>query len=62
MAGGLFRQRGHVQPTQRYIRAACAVTIGQRIGAIGVGDIDLDEHQIGGIILGQGFDVLIKEP
>jgi hypothetical protein len=48
-----------MQPTQRHMRAFCAVMIGQRIRTISRGDVYLNHDQIGVIVEGQVLDVFV---
>ena len=41
------RKGRHVQPAKHHVHAACAVVIGEAIGALRRSDVDLDHDQIG---------------
>jgi len=56
-----FRKGSDVQPTQRYIRAARAVVIGDLVRAVGVGDVDLNDYEIRRIVELEFFDVFILQ-
>ena len=53
------RQRGDVKAAEDDVRAARAVMVGDAVGAVGVGDVDLNDHQVGVIVEVQRLDVLV---
>ena len=57
---GLLRQRRDVQAAEGDEAAAGAIAIRQAIGAIGVGDVDLDHHQVWRVVdPAKGLHVLV---
>lgn len=52
---------GDVQPAECDEAALGAIVIGQRIGAIGVGDIDLDDDEIGRVVGAQQLDMIVDQ-
>ena len=58
---GFFGQGGDVQPAQRDVRALASIVIGDAIGAVGVGDVDLDDDQVRVIVQIERLDVLVLE-
>ena len=61
VGGGLFGQGGDVQPAQAYIGALAMVMVRQAISAVGVGDVDLDDHQIRLVVQVERLDVLVLQ-
>ena len=57
----LLRQGGDVQPAQRHEAALGAVVIGQRVSPVGVGDVDLDDDQVRGVVGPQHLDVVVHQ-
>ena len=60
----LIRKARRVQASERDEDAACAERIRQSVGAMRIGDEDLDDDKVGGIGIGidVGFDVLVDDP
>ena len=50
-----------MQAAKRDEDAARAVVISDAIGAAGVGDVDLNDDEIGLVVEGQGLDVLVND-
>jgi hypothetical protein len=50
-----------VQAAERDEAAARSVQIGQPVGAIGVGDVDLDDNQVRDIVECQRLDMLVLD-
>ena len=55
------RQRGDVQAAEHDVRASRAVTIRDAVRAVCVGDVDLNQDQVGVIVCGQALDVFVDE-
>ena len=61
--GGLVGQRGHVQPAERDEHAAGTVRVGQLVRAAGRGDVDLDHHEVGPVVVEvEPPHVLVPDP
>src|SRR5262245_53184975 len=56
-----MRQGSDVQPTKRDIRAARAIVIGYLVGAVRVGDVDLDDDEVRLIVEVELFDMFILQ-
>ena len=50
-----------MQPAECDVRALATVVIGNPIGAIGVGDVDLDHHQVRLIVEVERLDVFVLQ-
>ena len=59
MRGGLFRQRRDVKSAERYVSAPAAVVVGEPVGTVRRGDVDLDDNQVGRIVQVEFLDVLV---
>jgi hypothetical protein len=59
--GGFIGERGHVQAAEGDEDAFRAIAIGERVGAFGVGDVDLDGDEIGSIVRVERGDVLVDD-
>ena len=57
----LVRQRRDVQAAERDVGAARAIVIGDLVGAIRVGDVDLNDHQVGFVVEIELLDVLVLQ-
>jgi hypothetical protein len=55
----LVRQRRDVQAAERDERSPRAVVIGETVGAVGVGDVDLDDDQVRTVVGVEPLDVLV---
>lgn len=58
---GLIGQRGHVQSPDRHECAPGAIVVGDAIGAIGVRDVRLDQHEIRAVVEVELLHVLVHE-
>ncbi len=61
MREGFHGKGGDVQSAQGNVRAPLTIVVGQPVGAVGRGDVDLNGHQIGLVVQIQGFDVFILD-
>jgi hypothetical protein len=61
VSGGLVGQRRDVQSAERHERSACAIRVGQPVRAAGVGDVDLNHHEIRPVVELQRRHVLVFE-
>jgi hypothetical protein len=59
MRGGFIGKRCHVQAAQGDMRAASAVVVGDAIGTIRGGDVDLDNDEVGRVVQIEHLDVLV---
>ncbi len=50
-----------MQPAQADVSAFAPVMVGDLVGAVGGGDIDLDHHQVGLVVQVKGFHVLVLD-
>ena len=50
-----------MQPAQADVSALAPVMVGQAVGAVGGGDVDLDDHQIGLVVQVERLDVLVLQ-
>ena len=41
--------------------ASAAIVVGDPVGAVGVGDVDLDDDEIGGVVYSQRLDVFVDD-
>ena len=55
------RQRGDVQPPKHDVRSARPVVVRDAIGPIGIGDVDLDDHEIGVVVQVERLHVLVLQ-
>ena len=58
---GFVRQGRDVEAPQRDVRASRAIVVRDPVGAIGVGDVDLDDDEVGMIVEIELLDVLVLE-
>src|SRR5947208_250777 len=56
-----IRQRRNVEAAERDVGAARTIVVGDSVRAIGVGDVDLNDHQVGSIVEIERLDVLILQ-
>jgi hypothetical protein len=61
MFGGLVGERRDVQTAQRDDDASSAVGVGEAVGALRAGDVDLDDDEIGCVVLADRRDVLVLD-
>ena len=54
-----LRQAGHMQPSQAHNRADTPIVLGDLVGAVRLGDVDLDNDEIRRVAECQGLDMLI---
>ena len=57
----LLGQRGDVQAAERDVGALGAVVVGERVGAGGRGDVDLDDHQVRLVVQVEPLHMLVLE-
>jgi len=60
---GFLGQRGHVQSAKGHKAALGPTPVSDTVGAIGVGDVDLNDHEVGRVVSQQvqRLDVLVDE-
>jgi hypothetical protein len=61
MRGGFVWKRRHVQAAEGDEDASGAVVVREPIGAVGVGDVDLNQDEVGPVVDSQRLDVLIDD-
>ena len=61
MRGRLVRQRRDVQAAEADVGAPAPVVVGERVGAAGGGDVDLDDDEVGLVVEAQPLDVLVLD-
>ena len=61
MGSGLVGQRRHMQPIECDERAVRAIVIGQSVGSIGVGDVNLDDDEVGPVVRAQRLNVIVHQ-
>ena len=59
--GGFVGQRRHVQAAERDERAAGAIVVREPVGAPRVGDVDLDDDEIGTVVEIERRDMLVLD-
>jgi hypothetical protein len=62
MESRLVRQRGDVEAAERHVGAPLSVVIRYPVRPVRVGDVDLQDHEIGPILQVELFDVLVLDP
>ncbi len=50
-----------MQAAQAHVAAPRPVVVGQGVGPVGVGDVHLDHHEVGGIVQVEFFHVFVLE-
>jgi hypothetical protein len=58
---GFIRQGGDVKAAEKHVRATPAVVVSDLIRAIGVGDVNLNDHQVRLVVQGEPLDVLVVQ-
>ena len=61
MRSCLVGQRGDVEPPEDHVRATAPIVIRDLVGAICIGDVDLDHDQVRVVVQIQLFDVFVLE-
>ena len=61
MGGGFFGKGSDVQASETDERALAAIVVCDAVGAVGVGDVDLDYDQVGGIVDGERLDMFVDD-
>jgi hypothetical protein len=61
VGGGFVGEGCDVEATKADEGSAGAVVVGEAVGAVGVGDVDLNDDEVGVVVEGEGLNVLVMD-